>query len=409
MAKPQARVAFIFITALLDMIGIGVIIPSLPDIIRRFMSDPTEVSHYFGYFVSVYALMQFLASPLLGALSDLLGRRPVLLISLAVAAADYVLMAFAPTLLILFASRVIAGLTGANMTVAMAYLSDITPPEKRAASFGLIGAAFGLGFILGPAIGGLLGDLGPQAPFLVAAGLNGLNFLFGLFVLPESLPKNKRRKFSLPELNPLRALGRTLATKEILLLVACFFMFCLAGQTHPSIWTLYTQTRFGWTPSQVGMSLAVVGILSAMVQGGLVRVIVPKLGEMRAVRTGALIGMFAFLGFGLAPEGWMMIAILIPSSLGWIANPALQSMISQRTPPERHGELQGSMMAMQSLSSILNPLITTTLFGLGTAPGSPYQLPGAPYFFAAAVSASCWLMMMAVHQRSTRRSAAVAN
>lgn len=187
-----------------------------------------------------------------------------------------------------------------------------------------------------------------------------------------------------------------------------FFLFSFAGQTHPSIWTLYTQTRFGWTPSQVGMSLAVVGILSASVQGGLTRIAVPRLGEMRAVRYGAFIAAISYFAFGLANQGWMMIAILIPSALGWIANPALQSMISQRTQPERQGELQGSMMALQSLSSIMNPLIVTTLFGLGTAPGAPYSLPGAPYFFASAVASTCWVLMMVVHQRSTRKSFAAA-
>lgn len=408
MAKPQARFTFIFVAALLDMIGIGVIIPSLPDIIRRFTSNPATVSQYFGYFVSVYALMQFLASPLLGALSDRWGRRPVLLVSIAVAAIDYVLMAYSPTLLILFASRVVAGLTGANMTVAMAYISDVTPAEKRAGAFGMIGAAFGLGFILGPALGGLLGGhYGPEAPFLAAAGLNAANFLFGLFVLPESLPAEKRRKaMRASDLNPFQTLLRTLGTRETLLMVTCFFLFCMAGQTHPSIWTLYTEHRYGWTSSQVGLSLAVVGILSAVVQGGLVGVIVPRLGEMRAVRWGAFLQAVAYAAFGVASQGWMMIAILVGSALGWVANPAMQSMISSRTPADRQGELQGSMMALQSLSSILNPLVVTALFSWGTAATTVPPVPGAPYFFAACVSGACWLMMLSVHLHQGRRDAA---
>lgn len=385
MPPRQARVAFIFTTALLDMIGLGLLVPSLPGIMRRFATDEVTVSHLFGIFVSTYALMQFLAAPLLGALSDRWGRRPVLLISIAVAAADYLVMGFAPTLTILFIGRVIAGLTGANMTVVMAYIADVTPPEKRAANFGLVGAAFGMGFILGPVIGGLLGEYGPQAPFVGSALLNAVNWLFGLFVLPESLPTDRRKAMSWTALNPFKSLARVFSVRSVTVYIVCFFLFSLAGHTHPSIWTLYTQTRFGWGSAQVGLSLAVVGVLAALSQGGLTRVVTPRIGEFRTVQWGAIVGALTFAGFASATEGWMMLTILVPACLTWVASPALQALVSRNTPADRQGEMQGSMVSLQSMAAILNPLIVTSLFGLATAPGARFNIPGAPYFFASSV------------------------
>lgn len=307
MRSSKAGIIFIFITVTLDMIGIGLVIPSLPDIMRRFMSDEARVSQYFGYFISIYALMQFLASPLLGALSDRWGRRPLLLISLLVAGLDYILMAYAPTLTILFLGRILAGLTGANITVAMAYIADISNDKNRSSNFGLIGAAFGLGFIIGPAIGGLIGHYSPHYPFLVAAVMNLLNFFFGLFILPESLPPESRRRLVWQNTNPLSTITKIFKTQHMMALFLVYFFFQLGGQTHPSIWTLYTETRYGWTTLQVGISLAVVGLLSAVVQGGLTRVIVPRLGERRSVTWGALGYAITFIAFGLATEGWMML------------------------------------------------------------------------------------------------------
>lgn len=385
---------FIFITVTLDMIGIGLVIPSLPDIMRRFLTSEVSVSEYFGYFISLYALMQFLASPLLGSLSDRWGRRPILLVSLFVAGLDYILMAYAPTLSILFAGRIIAGLTGANITVAMAYVADVSDDSNRSANFGLIGAAFGLGFIIGPAIGGLIGEYGAHYPFLVAAGMNILNFLFGLFILPESLPKESRRKLVLNRANPFASLKKLFKVPHMIALFLVYFLFQLGGQTHPSIWTLYTETRYQWSTLQVGISLAVVGILSAIVQGGLTRVIVPKVGEHRTITLGAFGYALAFTAFGMATQGWMIIPILIASSICWVAFPALQSLITNQTPSQEQGELQGTLVSLTSLASILCPLIATKLFAIFTADKEGLYIPGAPYYFAAFVCFIAWIIML---------------
>lgn len=390
----RAGIWFIFVTVALDMVGIGLVIPSLPDIMRRFVSSETSVSEYFGYFIAIYACMQFIASPLLGALSDLWGRRSILLISLFVAGIDYILMAYAPTLEILFIGRVIAGLTGANITVAMAYVADVSDNSNRATNFGMIGAAFGLGFIIGPAIGGLLGHHGPQWPFLAAAVMNILNFLFGLFVLPESLPKERRRQLDMKKINPLHSLGRVFNSKGLLALLLVYFFFQLAGQTHPSIWTLYTETRFGWTTREVGISLALVGILSALSQGWFSRIIIPAFGEYKTVVWGAIGYGVAFTAFGMATQGWMMYVILIVSSVFWASMPALQSLISHTTPPEEQGELQGSLVSLSSLASIINPLVTTQLFAYFSAHKAPFHIPGAPYFFGAIISVIAWLILL---------------
>lgn len=378
----KSSMIFIFITVTLDMIGIGLIIPSLPDVIRRLVTDTSLTSSYYGYFISVYAVMQFIASPLLGVLSDKFGRKPVLLVSLFVAAIDYLIMGFAPTLAILFVGRVIAGLTGANITVAMAYIADISNDENRAKNFGMVGAAFGLGFIIGPAIGGLLGAQGPQLPFIAAAAMNGLNFIFGMFVLPESLPPEKRREFSWGRTNPLQSFLNVFSNKALIVFMIMHFCFQLAGQTHPSIWTLYTQTRFGWTTAEVGFSLAAVGLLSAISQAGLTGTVVKWLGEWRTVVLGSLGTVLAFAAFAFATQGWMMYAVLIFSSVFWCYQPALQSLLSRNTPSSEQGELQGSLVSLTSLASILNPLIVTQLFAMFSE-----DFPGAPYLFAAGVSA----------------------
>jgi len=378
----KSSIVFIFITLTLDMIGIGLIIPSLPDVIRRLVSDPAQISQYFGYFISVYAIMQFIASPLLGVLSDKWGRKPILLVSIFVAAIDYLIMGFAPSLPILFIGRVIAGLTGANMTVAMAYIADISTDENRAKNFGMMGAAFGLGFIIGPALGGILGAHGPAFPFVVAAVMNALNFVFGMFVLPESLPPEKRRVFSWKRTNPLHSFLNVFTRKDILVLLAVNFLFQLAGQTHPSIWTLYTETRFHWSTKEVGLSLAAVGILSAISQAGFTGIVVAWLGEWKTVVLGAVGATLTYLAFGLATQGWMIYVILTISAIFWCGQPALQALLTKNTPSNEQGELQGSLVSLSSLASILNPLIVTQLF-------AEFQstVPGAPYFFAAGASA----------------------
>ncbi len=393
--KHNAGIAFIFFTIVLDMIGIGLIIPVLPNVIRRFVQNPDEVSTYFGYFISVYALMQFLVSPLLGAISDFLGRRAILLVSLFIAALDYLLMAFAPSLELLFVGRVIAGLTGANITVAMAYVADVSDDSNRSKNFGMIGAAFGLGFIIGPLIGGLVGTWGPQYPFVVAAILNGVNFLFGLLILPESLAPEKRQRFSWNKLNPFHSLLKVIKRPLMPQLLLVVFFLQLAGQTHSSIWTLYTETRFGWTAAQVGISLAVVGLLSAFAQGYLTGVIVPRLGEVRTANWGILGEAITFSLFGFASTGWAMYLILIVSSVFWAAPPALQSLITKQVPDNEQGELQGSIVSLTSLASIVTPLVVTQLFShYGTLGKSQPYLPGAPYYFAGLVCFIGWFVFL---------------
>lgn len=384
--KPRkAAIFFILITVTLDMIGLGLVMPSLPDIMRRFTSDEVQISTLFGYFISIYALMQFAASPIIGSLSDRFGRRPVLLVSLLVAAADYVLMAYAPSLTILFIGRVIAGLTGANITVAMAYIADVSDDSNRSKNFGLVGAAFGLGFIIGPALGGILGHYDAHYPFLFAAALNLLNFLFGLFILPESHPKERRRPVELKQLNPLHSLQKVFRIEGLVGLLLVYFCFQMAGQTHGSIWVLYTEKRFSWSTAEVGYSLALVGILSAISQGVLTKYVVDWLGEIKTVFYASLGYGVCFILFGAASQGWMFYALIVLTAVFWVEGPALQSVITNKTPPEQQGELQGSLVSLASLSAIANPLITTKLFAYFSSSSAPYLIPGAPYYFAAAV------------------------
>lgn len=381
--KSKAGAFFIFVTVVIDCIGLGLIIPSLPDVIRRFITDPVQIASYFGYFISVFALMQFLASPVLGSLSDKYGRRPILLISLLGAGLDYIMMAYAPNLEILFIGRILAGTTAANFTVAMSYMADVSDDSNRSSNFGLIGAGFGLGFIIGPAIGGLLGVHNPQTPFLVAAALNLLNFAYGLFVLPESLPLSMRRNIEIKKLNPLKTLSRIFKPSAVLGLIFGYFIFQMAGQVHPSAWTLFTQHKFGWTAEQVGYSLAMVGVMSAISQGGLTRVIIPRIGEYQSLLWGAVILMISFFAFAYASEGWMMYVILIVSGVAWVAQPALQSLITKKTPPQEQGELQGSLVSLMSLASILCPIISTKIFAAYTDTTQGIYFPGAPYFYGA--------------------------
>jgi DHA1 family tetracycline resistance protein-like MFS transporter len=400
MKKSQASLLFIFVTVTLEMIGIGLIIPSLPGIMRRFVSDPSQVSAYYGYFVSLYALMQFIASPFLGALSDRFGRRPVLLVSLFCAGLDYLLMAFAPNLGILFVGRIISGLTGACITVAMAYIADISTDENRSKNYGMVGAAFGLGFIIGPAIGGLLGQYGPQYPFVAAAILNLVNFCFGIFVLPESFLPDKRRSFSWKKANPFISLTKLFNMPAILLLAAVHFLFMLSGNTHPSVWVLYTEFRYGWTTGQVGASLALVGILSAIAQGWLTGIMVKKFGEYRVVLWGSLGFAAEFVALGLSNQGWMIYPILIMFSVFWTAQPALQGLISKEIPANEQGEMQGSLVSLTSLTAIINPLITTQLFAIFSSPSAPIFAPGAPYFFAALVALISWILLIYSHKKT---------
>ena len=390
---------FIFVTILLDAMGLGLLIPVLPDVLRRFGTDSTFVSQQFGAFVGVYALMQFVASPVLGSLSDRYGRRPILLVSLLAAGVDYLFMAFAPTLPLLYLGRVIAGLTGASMTVASSYIADISDDKNRSANFGMIGAAWGVGFIAGPLVGGLVSRMGPTAPFIVAAILNMANFVFGVFVLPESLGKDNRRNVKLSRLNPLASVIKVLKPSPFVALIWVYFILCLAGQVHPVNWTLYTQLKFGWTAWQVGLSLSFVGVTIAAANGGLTRVIIPRLGEARSLTFGLVIYVIGFLAFSFASQGWMMYAIMLVFATSGVAMPALQSIVSRHVPSNEQGELQGSLMSLGSLAAVIAPAIYTGLFVRFTRVGDGLYFPGAAYAGAAAIC----LVALALNLLSTRQ------
>jgi DHA1 family tetracycline resistance protein-like MFS transporter len=387
MAQTQrtAAVKFIFVTILLDAIGLGLLIPVLPDVLRRFSTDATTVSQGFGIFIGLYALMQFMASPVLGSISDRFGRRPILLVSLLGAGLDYVFMAFAPALWMLYLGRVISGLTGASMTVAGSYMADVSDDSNRSANFGMIGAAFGVGFVAGPALGGVLVSLGPKAPFLAAAGLNLLNFVFGLFVLPESLKPDHRRHIEWRRLNPFSSVLKVLSPSPYVMLIWVYFLLVLAGQVHPINWTLYTETKFGWTPAQVGLSLSFVGLTIGFSNAVLTRVMIPRLGEPRALNLGLWVSVISFALFGLATQGWMMYAIMAFFAVSGLAGPALQSMVSRQIPPNRQGEFQGSLVSLGSLGSVVAPLLFTSLFVGCTRPGAALYFPGAAYIGASAI------------------------
>lgn len=384
---------------LIDMIGLGIMIPILPDLIRRFSTDHVFVTTYYGYFIAAYALMQFLASPVLGALSDKFGRRPILLGSLLGAGIDYLIMAFAPNLWILFVGRIISGITGASFTVANSYVADISDDTNRAANFGLIGAAFGLGFIVGPLLGGALGHIDPRLPFIGAAVFNLLNVAVAYYLLPESLPASLRRNVDIKKLNPFTSVIRVLKPSPILILIIIFALMHLAGDVHPSNWTLYTQYKFGWTAFEVGVSLATVGVAFALSQVYLTRVIIPKIGEYKSIVMGLIVYVIGFAAFAYATEGWMMYAILVFLALSGIAMPATQSLITATAPPNQQGELQGSLVSIMSLMAFAAPLGYTFLFAHYTNPESSVQFSGICYLAASIICVIALMLFLVLGRK----------
>lgn len=379
---------FIFITLLVDVIGLGIILPVLPELIRQIHGgDISDASRIGGWLTFAYAGMQFLFSPVIGGLSDRFGRRPVLLASLIGFGLDYILMGFAPTIGWLFVGRLIAGMTGASFTTAGAYIADVSPPEKRAQNYGLLGAAFGVGFIIGPVIGGLLGHYGPRVPFFAAAAFALLNAGYGYFFLPESLSPENRRPFDWKRANPVGSLKHLAKYPIVLELVVAFVFIFIAGHANQSTWTYYTIEKFKWTSAQVGYSLGFVGLMVAIVQGGLIRIVIPKLGQKRSVYFGLSFYSLTFALFSLANQGWMMYAIMVPSALGGFAGPALQGIMTAQVPPNEQGELQGALTSLISLTSIFGPLLMTGLFSYFSKPGAPVYFPGAPFMAASVLTA----------------------
>ena len=398
--KRPAALAFIFVTILIDVIGLGVIIPVLPALIEQLTGEGvSRASQYAGWLSFAYAAVQFLAAPVVGGLSDRYGRRPVLLASLLGLGCDYVFLALAPSLAWLFMGRIIAGITGASFTTATAYIADVSPPEKRAQNFGLVGAAFGLGFIIGPVLGGLFAHWGPRMPFLVAAGLSLLNFLYGFFLVPESLPTSQRRPFEWGRANAVASLLRLGRYPQIGGLIVALVLLYLAGSAMQSVWTFYTILKFNWNENLIGYSLGAVGVGALVVQGGLVRVLLPKLGTTRAVVAGLVFYLVGFVLYALATHGWMMFAIIAISSLGGLAGPALQGSISGQVPPTEQGELQGSLTSLVSATGVVGPLLMTNLFAYFTGPSAPVHLPGAPFLLGAVLSLLALLVAAGPLQR----------
>lgn len=378
--KRNSALTFIFITILIDVIGIGIIIPVIPKLIEELTgSGLSEASKYGGWLMFAYAVMQFIFSPIIGGLSDRYGRRPLLLFSLLGLGIDYIFMAFAPTIFWLFIGRIIAGIAGASFTTATAYIADISEPEKRAQNFGLVGAAFGLGFIIGPVFGGISAQWGSKVPFIAAAVLTLINVVYGYFVLPESLLKENRRKFEWSRENPIGSLMHLRKYPVVSGLVSCFTLIYIAAHAVQSNWSYYTMLKFQWNEAWVGYSLGFVGLLVGIVQGGLIRIIIPKIGQNNSVYLGLSLYSIGLLLFGVATTSWMMFAFLIPYSLGGICGPALQGIISSAVPPTEQGELQGALTSLMSVTSIIGPLLMNNLFAYFTSPSAPIYFPGAPF------------------------------
>ncbi len=384
MLKKSSALGFIFMTCLIDVIGLGVIIPVIPTLISRLSGqDISHASHYAAWLLPTYALMQFLFSPIIGGLSDQYGRRPVLLCSLLGFGLDYVLQAFAPTIGWLFLGRALAGITGASFTTASAYIVDISTPENRAKNFGLLYSSFGLGFIIGPLIGGLSVHWGLRAPFLIAGGLSLLNFLLGLFVLPESLKKENRRPFNWKRANPFGSLMHLRKYPLVSGLVVSIILINLASHAVQSNWSFYTMFKFKWSEQMVGYSLVAVGVLTVAVQAGFIGMITPKLGVKKSVYLGLFCYAIGMLLFAMANQGWMMFAILSIYCFGGIGMPSLQGVISGQVPANAQGELQGALTSLMSLTSIFGPLIMNNLFYYFSNNKAPMYLPGAPFYAGA--------------------------
>ena len=382
-SRRSAAVVFIFVTVVLDVLALGIIIPVLPKLVEQFLGGDTgRAAEMFGLFGTVWALMQFIFSPVLGALSDQYGRRRVILISCFGLGVDYIFMATAPTLWLLFIGRIISGITGASFTAAGAYIADVTPPEKRAAGFGMIGAAWGLGFVLGPALGGVLGGIDTRLPFWVAAGLTLLNAMYGLFVLPESLSVEHREKFSWSRANPLGSLKLLRSHHELFRLATVNGFFYLAHQVLPSVFVLYASFRYGWNEEMVGLSLAIVGVCGMVVQGGVVKRVVADFGERRTLLAGLLFGIGGFAIFGLAPAGvifWLGIPVF---SMMGLYGPSSQGLMTRHVQPSQQGQLQGANNSIMGVAGVIGPGIFTITFAYFISGHSVLQLPGAPFLLA---------------------------
>lgn len=380
-------ITFILITVVLDAMGIGLILPVMPDLIREVHGgDLGNAAVWGGILATAFAVMQFIFGPILGNLSDRYGRRPVLLVSLFIMALDYVVMAVAGTIWLLLAGRVVGGITAATQSTASAFMADISKPEEKSANFGLIGAAFGIGFVVGPLLGAVLAGYGTRAPFYAAAALAAANFAFGWFVMPETVTDRIRRPFSLKRANPLGAFAHVGALPGLRPLMLMVFIYGIAFFVYPAVWAYYGQERFGWGPGMVGVSLGVYGICIAIVMGVLMKPILRLIGERNAVIWGLGIEVVSFVFLGFVTVGWMALAFTVLTSLGAVAGPALQGIMSRAAPDDQQGELQGTLTAINAVASIVAPLLMTQTFYYFTTGGGPFYLPGAPFLLSAVLT-----------------------
>jgi DHA1 family tetracycline resistance protein-like MFS transporter len=394
--------AFVFVTVLIDTIGFGIVLPVMPALLVELTGETVDqASIEGGWLAFSYAIAQFVFGPIIGNLSDHYGRRPVLLFSLLAFGIDYAVMGLAPTLSWLFLGRVIAGIAGASFTTANACVADISPPDKRAQNFGMMGAAFGVGFILGPAIGGLLGSFGPRAPFFAASALALINVAYGYFLLPETLAPESRRPFTWRRANTLGTIVQMRKYPIVMGMAWALFLWQLAHQSLPNIWAYYTKLKFDWTERAIGMSLAFAGVAMIVVQGGLTRVIIPKLGERNAALLGVVVAIFSFLGYAFASTGWMIYVVITFASLMGLASPSMNALMSRQIPASAQGELQGGIASIYSLTTILGPLLSTQLFGYFASAAAPVYFPGAPFACSAVLCVVCAALFL----RATRHAA----
>jgi DHA1 family tetracycline resistance protein-like MFS transporter len=397
MSRPAGKhaLAFIFFTVLIDTIGFGVVLPVLPKLLMSMTGQSAaQVTLIAGFLLTTYAALQFVCGPIMGNLGDRFGRRPVLLVSLAAFSFDYALMGFAPNVAWLFLGRAIAGIAGAVYSPAMAYVADVSPPEKRAQSFGLVGSAFGVGFILGPALGGLIGELGPRAPFFVAAALALVNFAYGVFVLPESLPAERRRAFDWMRANPFGTLAALKRYPAVVSIAGAVFLWQLGHQVYPSTWSFFAKIRFNWSEAEIGASLAFVGVMMAVTQGYLTGKIVRRVGEHRAVILGVGSGVLSMLLLAFATQSWFAYAAMACGMLQGLAYPSMNAIMSKKVPANEQGELQGGVASMMSLTTIVGPVLMTQTLGRFSGAGAPIYFPGAAFLLASALALTSLLIVL---------------
>ena len=401
-SRRQAAIAFIFVTAVLDIVAMGIIIPVLPSLIEEFAGSNADAGWINGVFVALWAFMQFVCSPIIGSLSDRYGRRPVILLSTAGLAADYVLMALAPNLWWLALGRIVAGITSSSFTTVFAYMADITPPEGRARAYGLIGAAFSAGFVAGPLLGGFLGEISPRAPFWVAAAMSGLAFLYGAFVLPESLVPEKRAPFAWRRANPFGAMLLLRSHPELTGLASVTFLLHFAHHVFSAVFVLYAAFRYNWHAWEVGVLLAMVGVLDMIVQGLLVGPIVKRFGDRATMVFGLFGGAIGLACMGFAPTGLWFTLAMIPNALWGLAMPTTQSLMTQRVSESEQGQLQGANMSVASIAGVASPLFFGAVYAWTVRDGTPMPHPGLAFYIASGVLLAAAVVGWLVARKATR-------